>query len=98
MSHGLARSTAVPARSRRALVLGLIVVTAAAAAGLAVWRPWRAGPAGAKPLELVVSADTAGFIIPCGCTSNQSGGLPRRATYVSALRENADVVVLDAGG
>jgi len=28
------------------------------------------------PLAVIVSGDTAGWIMPCGCTANQSGGLP----------------------
>src|SRR5215471_1064329 len=50
------------------------------------------------PLVLVVSGDTAGWIVPCGCTANQSGGLLRRGTYVGRLRERAEVLVADAGG
>lgn len=51
-----------------------------------------------KPLVLVISGDTSGRIIPCGCTSNQSGGLPRRGSYLKELRESQTVVYLDAGG
>ena len=51
-----------------------------------------------RPLVLVVSADTAGWITPCGCTSNQSGGLPRRGTYLSDLRRSAEFLYADAGG
>src|SRR5438270_12409867 len=47
---------------------------------------------------IVVSGDTSGWIVPCGCTSNQSGGLSRRGSFVKELRRRADVVVLDAGG
>jgi hypothetical protein len=46
----------------------------------------------------VISGDTDGWIVPCGCTANQSGGLLRRATFVSQQRRDADVVVADAGG
>jgi hypothetical protein len=52
----------------------------------------------AKPLALVVSGDTAGWIVPCGCTSNQSGGLLRRGTYVADLRKTHEVLLVDAGG
>jgi hypothetical protein len=51
-----------------------------------------------RPLVVLVSGDTAGWIVPCGCASNQSGGLPRRGDYVAKLRDKADVVVADAGG
>lgn len=36
--------------------------------------------------------------MPCGCTSNQSGGLLRRGTFVAQRRTNADVIVVDVGG
>ncbi|HJT34811.1 MAG TPA: multiheme c-type cytochrome [Pirellulales bacterium] len=51
-----------------------------------------------RPLALIVSGDTAGWIVPCGCTSKQEGGLPRRATYVEQARKHASVVLADAGG
>ena len=47
---------------------------------------------------IVISGDTQGWIVPCGCTANQSGGLPRRATFLQQLRRKADVIYLDAGG
>jgi hypothetical protein len=53
------------------------------------------------PLLLVASADTQGWIVPCGCTSNQSGGLLRRATYLTKLQElsgGGRLVYVDAGG
>jgi hypothetical protein len=49
-------------------------------------------------VTLIVSGDTAGWIVPCGCTSNQSGGLPRRGTFVSERRREGPVIVADAGG
>src|SRR5262245_62153055 len=51
-----------------------------------------------KSLNNVISGDTAGWIVPCGCTSNQSGGMPRRGTLVRDLKRSSDVVVVDAGG
>ncbi|MGD0382931.1 MAG: hypothetical protein ABSA77_05365 [Thermoguttaceae bacterium] len=51
-----------------------------------------------RPMAVVVSGDTAGWIVPCGCATNQSGGLPRRGAYIERLRREASVVVLDAGG
>lgn len=51
-----------------------------------------------KRLAIVVSGDTAGWIVPCGCTSNQSGGLLRRATFVKSLGEDRRVLLADAGG
>ncbi|MCA9021379.1 MAG: hypothetical protein KDA74_14620, partial [Planctomycetaceae bacterium] len=52
----------------------------------------------ARPMTLIASSDTAGWIVPCGCTSNQSGGLLRRGTYVAAEQQNANVVLVDTGG
>jgi len=51
-----------------------------------------------QPLTIVVSGDTGGWIVPCGCASNQSGGLPRRGSYVAKLRESGDVILADVGG
>lgn len=51
-----------------------------------------------KDFMLVASGDTHGWIMPCGCTSNQSGGLLRRASYVEQLRERQDVILVDVGG
>ena len=51
-----------------------------------------------RKLTVVVSGDTAGWLMPCGCTSNQSGGLLRRATYLDNLRGKGDVVYVDGGG
>jgi hypothetical protein len=53
---------------------------------------------GPKPFEVVVTADTAGWIVPCGCTSNQSGGMPRRGTLVAEARARGETLVVDAGG
>src|SRR5712692_883662 len=67
------------------------------------WRMWpRAAPnanvSPARPIRLLVSGDTAGWIMPCGCTSNQSGGLLRRGAFLKEQCEGADVGLLDAGG
>ena len=51
-----------------------------------------------RPLVLVASGDTAGWIVPCGCATNQSGGLPRRGDFIEQLRREANVVPLDVGG
>lgn len=51
-----------------------------------------------RPVSVIISGDTAGWIVPCGCTSNQSGGLLRRAGVVAAAKESAETIVLDAGG
>ena len=52
----------------------------------------------AKKAFIVISCDTAGWIVPCGCTANQSGGILRRATFLNSLRTDADVIYADAGG
>jgi hypothetical protein len=49
-------------------------------------------------VRLVASGDTAGWIVPCGCTTNQSGGLLRRGSYLNGLRRDAAVVYVDVGG
>lgn len=61
-------------------------------------RPQPVEPHPGRPLTVVVSGDTAGWIVPCGCTSNQSGGLPRRATYLTELAGGSEVLVADVGG
>ncbi len=54
--------------------------------------------AGEGPLVVVVSGDTQGWIVPCGCASNQSGGMPRRGGYVESVRSEGHAIVADAGG
>ncbi|MEX0700572.1 MAG: multiheme c-type cytochrome [Planctomycetales bacterium] len=56
------------------------------------------GTGPASRLAIVVSGDTAGWIVPCGCASRQSGGLLRRAAFLNEVRRDADAIVLDAGG
>jgi hypothetical protein len=73
---------------------GLVMLAVLACAMLAGCRPTGTG----RALVVVASGDTAGWIVPCGCTSNQSGGLPRRATYIESLRAEAEVVPIDVGG
>lgn len=51
-----------------------------------------------RPISLIASGDTEGWIVPCGCTSNQSGGLLRRGTFVTDKKNNANVILVDAGG
>jgi len=52
----------------------------------------------AKKEFIVISCDTAGWIVPCGCTANQSGGILRRGTFLKQLRVDGDVIYADAGG
>jgi Cytochrome c554 and c-prime len=51
-----------------------------------------------EAVTLIVSGDTAGWIMPCGCTANQSGGLPRRGTFVNRARADHHRIVADVGG
>jgi Cytochrome c554 and c-prime len=77
-----------------ALLFAGVVISALA------WQFWKShrGHDSARPVAVIVSGDTAGWIVPCGCTSNQSGGLLRRGSYVQSVRREADVLLLDAGG
>ena len=79
------------ARSFIGLLLGVVL------AGCDAAKPKPASPG---DLKIVVSGDTAGWITPCGCTSNQSGGLLRRGSFLAGLPEtkNDRVLYLDAGG
>jgi len=51
-----------------------------------------------QSVTLVISGDTAGWIVPCGCTSAQSGGLLRRATLVGNAGKTESTIVADVGG
>ena len=51
-----------------------------------------------KPLYIIASGDTSGWMMPCGCASNQSGGLLRRGSYLRGMNEKGAVIYLDAGG
>jgi len=95
---------------RRAIgpAAALAAVAVAAVAWFA-WHEWSGSQASSgrdegtaagsgSPVTVVISGDTAGWIVPCGCTSNQSGGLPRRGTLVAEHRSHEPVVVADAGG
>jgi 2',3'-cyclic-nucleotide 2'-phosphodiesterase (5'-nucleotidase family) len=50
------------------------------------------------PISFLVSADTNGWIVPCGCSTKQSGGLLRRGTMVSQMKARQPTIVLDVGG
>jgi hypothetical protein len=47
---------------------------------------------------IVISGDTQGWIVPCGCTANQSGGLPAAGDVSAATALRRDVLYFDAGG
>jgi hypothetical protein len=57
-------------------------------------------PAGAPVahLTLVYTGETHAYLENCGCKTNQSGGVARRATVVERIRRrHPDALVLDAG-
>jgi hypothetical protein len=102
-----------PAKSQAlSAKIGMSVAATAIGAGIGAWWLWAptadkarsagtTGPSAALqtgPVTLVVSGDTAGWIVPCGCTSNQSGGLLRRASFVAGLRRQGSAIAVDAGG
>ncbi|MFG0332079.1 MAG: hypothetical protein ACF8TS_01845, partial [Maioricimonas sp. JB049] len=49
---------------------------------------------------IILTGEQYGYIEPCGCSENQSGGLARRADLVRQLREERDwpVTAFDLGG
>ena len=51
-----------------------------------------------RPVTVLVSGDTHGWITPCGCAANQSGGLARRATLAHDAAKISDILLLDVGG
>ena len=83
-------------RNHRPLLSWLVALLSLSVAGC--HRTQSPAPATARPLAVIVSCDTAGWIVPCGCSSKQAGGLLRRATYVHSVRQSADVLLADAGG
>src|SRR5688572_28723578 len=94
--HGMAHADS-HLRNRGPYVLGGVLLAALAAGAWWYWRP-APRPNSDRPLTLLVSGDTAGWIVPCGCASNQSGGLLRRGSHVEALRRRAELIYADAGG
>lgn len=74
---------------------GFVLVMSAIFIAISFWP----APKDTKPtsLMIVISGDTAGWIVPCGCTSNQSGGLLRRGTFIKQ-QQGQDVILADAGG
>ena len=58
-------------------------------------------PAGkrTRQLTLAYTGETEGYLENCGCKSNQSGGVARRATALERIRRaDPRALVLDAGG
>jgi hypothetical protein len=75
-----------------------LFAAALVAAGAGVWLAAVPSPAAKSKLIVVVSGDTNGWIIPCGCASNQSGGLPRRGSYLREQAAEGTLLYADAGG
>jgi nitrate reductase cytochrome c-type subunit len=90
--------------------LGLIVVSGLAGTGLARWlqTPHAVAPSILPPrlfadwekpdLVLVVSGEQHGYLLPCGCSHPQKGGLERRYNLIEALQERGwPVAAVDLG-
>jgi hypothetical protein len=92
----MARTVNPTSAELRSTVYGLSACGLAAFVALCGCRP--AEPASDRPLSVVISGDTAGWIVPCGCTTDQYGGLPRRASYLAALGRERETISADAGG
>lgn len=66
-------------------------------------RPTRPGPdppagAAVREVALAYTGETTGYLENCGCKTNQSGGVARRATVLERLRQrHKELLVLDAG-
>src|SRR3989440_7197471 len=59
-------------------------------------RPGQSAPS--DRLTLLFSASVAGQLVPCGCSPDQRGGLPRAVALVKKLRAgDPSLVFIDAG-
>lgn len=84
-----ARRTGTPARLPHGIIAILVAVC------LTILGCGRSKPEG---LAVYIGGDTAGWITPCGCAANQSGGLARRSTLIQSTDPGLVPLVLDAGG
>ncbi len=68
-----------------------------AASAIRVKMPWDSWP---KPqLAFILTGEQHGYFEPCGCTSNQLGGMSRRANLVQKMQDAGwNVRGLDVGG
>jgi len=67
---------------------------------LSATRPTPTPPRGAPVSRLTIAytGNTDGYLENCGCKSNQSGGIARRATVLDSVRRlDPETIVLDAG-
>ncbi|MCG3134979.1 MAG: hypothetical protein HMLKMBBP_02471 [Planctomycetes bacterium] len=46
-----------------------------------------------SPLRVLATGDARGYFEPCGCSRDQFGGVPRRATYLAAARGAGDLLI-----
>ena len=53
---------------------------------------------GENVVAIVASGETHGMLFPCDCPVNPGGGMAKRAHVLAALRDSADMLLLDAGG
>jgi Cytochrome c554 and c-prime len=61
----------------------------------ALFRTW---PANKPELAFMLSAQMHGYVLPCGCSEPQLGGLERRSNFLDELRSRGwPVVALDLG-
>ena len=51
-----------------------------------------------KEIAIAASGETHAMLFPCDCPVNPGGGMAKRAHALAALRDSADVLLLDAGG
>ncbi len=49
-------------------------------------------------VTIVASGETHGLIYPCDCIDEPAGGMAKRMTIISRLRERGNILLLDAGG
>ncbi|MDB5387792.1 MAG: cycA1 [Planctomycetaceae bacterium] len=100
-------------RSSRLLLGTGVMLLLVVGAGLTFWKLGRLrlaekpanGDAGQAQIDaespglaVLVSGDTAGWMVPCGCAAGQSGGLLRRGSLVADERQRQATIVVDAGG
>jgi 2',3'-cyclic-nucleotide 2'-phosphodiesterase (5'-nucleotidase family) len=51
-----------------------------------------------KQITIIYTNDTLGTLQPCGCHGANSGGTPRRATYIKkVISENPNTIVVESG-
>lgn len=86
--------------TRRLALLALAVLAAACArrAEVPAPPPTPAAPAPANGAVLFVSADTRGYLAPCGCSENMRGGIARAVAQVRAARAGGGPVLFVDGG